>query len=429
VLRLEDTDPERSTAENETSIIEALEWLELDWDEGPIRQSEREQRHREAVSELLESGRAYRDTATAEQVKEWKQANGAGNGYRGSPSDSPDAAVRLRVPDSGETVVRDRIHGDVSFPNASTDDFVIARADGSALYNLAVAVDDMDMEISDVIRGDDHLSNTPKQQMLIEALGGTVPGYAHLPLLHGPDGRKLSKRHGADSVQAVRDVGYLPAAVRNYLALLGWGTDDDTTLMSTHELLERFSLDRVGKAAAVFDEKKLRWVNGRYMRECPPEEYASAVWAFLGRAGDPDSDFVAACAIAQDKAQTLGEVWPLIAFCFEEPVDDPKAWRKQMKKGSESLLGSALGVLEEVDPFDAQQLEAGLEALVASEGIKAGRLYQPLRVAITGTSVSPGIFDSLAVLGKERSVARVRAAVSRLEREAGSAQQAGGGAP
>ena len=265
VLRIEDTDPERSTDENIASIIDALEWLELDWDDGPFHQTEREARHRECVSELLESGHAYRDSSSADEVAAWKKENG-GRGYRGESSDDPGAAVRLRVPDEGETVVRDEIHGDVTFPNSAMDDFVIARSDGSPLYNLAVAIDDLDMDITDVVRGDDHLSNTPKQMLVIEALGSKPPRYAHLPLLHGPDGKKLSKRHGADSVQALRDAGYLPEALRNYIALLGWGTEDDETLLSTDELVARFRVDRVGKAAAIFDEQKLRWMNGRYMR-------------------------------------------------------------------------------------------------------------------------------------------------------------------
>ena len=238
--------------------------------------------------------------------------------------------MRLRVPDEGETVVEDLIRGPVGFPNPSYDDFVIARGDGSVLYNFAVAVDDAEMGVTDVVRGDDHLSNTPKQLLVLAALGHEPPRYAHLPLLHGPDGRKLSKRHGAASVQELRDAGYLPAAVRNYLALLGWGTDDDTTLMSTAELVARFRVEDVGSAAAIFDEKKLRWLNGRYMREMPLDEYAAAVARHLGR--EPDERLRAACEIAQEKAQTLEEVWPLIRFLFEPPVDDEKAWGKTMKE-------------------------------------------------------------------------------------------------
>ena len=216
---------------------------------------------------------------------------------------------------------------------------MIARGDGSVLYNFAVAVDDAEMGITEVVRGDDHLSNTPKQLLVLRALGHEPPRYAHLPLLHGPDGKKLSKRHGAASVQELRDAGYLPAAVRNYLALLGWGTDDDTTLMSTEELVRRFRVADVGKSAAIFDEKKLRWLNGRFMRELPLDEYTAAVARHLGR--EPDERLRGACAIAQEKAQTLDEVWPLIRFLFEPPVDDEKAWAKVMKEGTGAMLEAA----------------------------------------------------------------------------------------
>jgi glutamyl/glutaminyl-tRNA synthetase len=255
VLRIEDTDRERSTPENVQQILDALEWLELGWDEGPFSQAERIDRHKERIAELVENGHAYLD----------------------------EGAVRLRVPDEGETVVSDVIRGDVTFPNSAIDDFVIARSDGSPLYNLAVAVDDLDMGVTHVVRGEDHLSNTPRQVMILKALGAEPPVYAHLPLLHGPDGKKLSKRHGAASVQELRDSGYLPEAVRNYIALLGWGLDETTTFLTTDELVEGFSLERVSRNPAVFDEQKLRWMNGRYLRELPLEELKRRIEAISGR--------------------------------------------------------------------------------------------------------------------------------------------------
>ncbi len=412
VLRIEDTDRERSTAENVEQILDALRWLELDWDEGPVSQAARAERHQAALARLLESGIAYHDAATAKDVEAWKAEHGAGRGYRGTPTDDPDAAVRLRVPDTGATVVEDLLRGPVSFPNVSYDDFVIARGDGTVLYNFAVAVDDAEMGITEVVRGDDHLSNTPKQLLVLEALGHEPPRYAHLPLLHGPDGKKLSKRHGAASVQELRDGGYLPAAVRNYLALLGWGTDDDTTLMRTEELVRRFRVADVGKAAAIFDEKKLRWLNGRFMRELPLDEYTEAVARHLGR--EPDAVLRAACEIVQEKAQTLDEVWPLIRFLFEDPVDDPKAWKKVMKEGSGELLAATAEALRTVEPFEPDPIEVALAPLLDRFEIKAGKLYQPIRVAITGSTVSPGIFESLAVLGRERTLERLEAAVRRL---------------
>src|SRR3954453_9838913 len=411
VLRIEDTDRERSTPKNVEQILDALRWLELDWDEGPLSQAERADRHREALDQLLEGGAAYRDTATGEDVAAWKKEHG-NRGYRGAPSDDPGAAVRLKVPDDGDTVVADEIRGEVRFPNESSDDFVIARGDGSVLYNFAVAVDDADMGITHVIRGDDHLSNTPKQLQVMEALGEAPPRYAHLPLLHGPDGKKLSKRHGAASVQELRDAGYLPAAVRNYMALLGWGTQDDTTIMSTEELIERFDIEDVGTASAIFDEQKLRWVNGRFMREMDLEAYTEAVARHLGR--EPDEKLKAACEIAQEKAQTLEEVWPLIGFLFEEPETDEKAWKKVMKDGARPLLADALEALRKAESFEPAELETSLGRVLAEHDVKPGKLYQPIRVAITGTSISPGIFESLAVLGKERSVERIEKALRRL---------------
>jgi glutamyl-tRNA synthetase len=412
VLRIEDTDRERSTEKNVEQILDALRWLELDWDEGPVSQASRSDSHQAALARLLESGAAYRDPATGKDVEAWKAEHGVGRGYRGEPSDAADAAVRLRVPDEGETVVEDLIRGPVSFPNRSYDDFVIARGDGSVLYNFAVAVDDAEMGITDVVRGDDHLSNTPKQLLVLAALGFEAPRYAHLPLLHGPDGRKLSKRHGAASVQELREAGYLPAAVRNYLALLGWGADDDATLIPTAELVERFRVEDVGKAAAIFDEKKLRWVNGRYMREMPLGEYVEAVAAHLGRPAD--DRLRATCEIAQEKAQTLAEVWPLIHFLFEPPVEDEKAWGKTMKEGTPAALEAAREALAGAEDFDPAGVEAALSPLPERLGLKPGKVYQPIRVAISGGTVSPGIFESLAVLGREESLRRIDAALVRL---------------
>src|SRR5215208_868760 len=278
VLRIEDTDRERSTPENVEQILDALTWLELDWDEGPISQAERVGRHQEEIQRLLSDGHAYED----------------------------EGAVRLRVPDEGATTVTDAIRGEIVFEHQAIDDFVIARSDGSPLYNLAVAVDDHDMGITHVVRGADHISNTPRQLMILKALGADPPTYAHLPLLHGPDGKKLSKRHGAASVQELRDTGYLPEAIRNYLALLGWGFDDSSTFFTTEQLIESFTLDRVSKSPAVFDEKKLRWMNGRYMREMDTQELTAALEQRTGRTG-----LEKAVAISQEKMQTLADFEPL----------------------------------------------------------------------------------------------------------------------
>jgi glutamyl-tRNA synthetase len=412
VLRIEDTDLERSTEENVSQILDALKWLELDWDEGPLSQVERAPAHSLALEKLLESGAAYRDAATSDDVKAYKAEHGSDRGYRGTPSADGTGAVRLRVPDEGDTVVQDLIHGEVRFPNRSYDDFVIARGDGSVLYNFAVAVDDADMSITEVIRGDDHLSNTPKQLLVLEALGHAPPRYAHVPLLHGPDGKKLSKRHGAASVQELRAAGYLPAAIRNYVALLGWGPGDDETLLDTEELIKRFRPEDVGKSSAVFDEKKLRWMNGRYMREMNLDDYTAAVAAINDR--EVDDLLRDACGIAQEKAQTLTEVWPLIRFAFEEPVEDEKAWRKIMKNDAGTALEAVRDALAGLDDFTAESVETAVGPIPERLDLKPGKVYQPIRVAITGTTVSPGIFETLSVLGKERSLARIDTAITRM---------------
>ena len=378
VLRIEDTDRERSTAANVEQILDALTWLGLDWDEGPHSQAERRPRHEEEIARLVEEGHAYYD----------------------------EGAVRLRVPDEGETVVRDVIRGDVTFPHSAIDDFVIARSDGSPLYNLAVSVDDRDMEITHVVRGEDHLSNTPRQVLIQRALGAEPPIYAHLPLLHGPDGKKLSKRHGAASVQELRVAGYLPEAIRNYLALLGWGYDESTTFFTTEELVERFSLERVSKNPAVFDEQKLAWMNANYLRGLEIDELVRMLEERYGR-----DDLRAAAQISQEKLRTIEDFWPFAGFLFERREIDPAAWEKVMKDGAAERLQRARDALAAAEPFDDAGVEAALRGVVEELGVKPKEVFQPVRVAIAGTTVSPGIFESVAVLGREETLARVDAAL------------------
>jgi len=320
-----------------------------------------------------------------------------------------EGAVRLRVPDNGSTTVRDEIRGDIAFDHAAIADFVIARSDGSPLYNLAVAVDDRDMGITHVVRGEDHLSNTPRQLMVLRALGEEPPPvYAHLPLLHGPDGKKLSKRHGAASVQELRDAGYLPEAVRNYLALLGWGYDAETTFFTTDELVERFGLDRVSRSPAVFDERKLRWMNGRYMREMDSAELTRRVEGREGRSG-----LAEAVAISQDKLQTLADFWPTARFVIERPPMDEDAWVKVMGDGAPERLARAREALAALERFDAAGVESALRGVVADLGVKPKEVFQPVRVALTGGTVSPGIFESVAILGAGEALARIDAALER----------------
>ncbi len=410
VLRIEDTDRERSTPENVEQILDALRWLNLDWDEGPIFQSERAERHARALEQLLASGHAYRSSATAEDVKAFKQQFGYDRGFRGTPEDS--GAVRLRVPDSGDTLVDDVIRGQAMFPNASMDDPVIARADGSVLYNFAVAVDDLDAGITDVVRGEDHLSNTPKQLLVLQALGAPAPRYAHLPLLHGPDGRKLSKRHGAASVQELRAAGYLPEAVDNYIALLGAGFAADEEHFDLEELAARFRLERVSKNPAVFDEQKLRHMNGQWLRELGIDELTRRLERYTGRSG-----LRGAVEISAEKIQTLADFWPLVGFVFDGPADDRAAFERVIcADGGVDSLRAAGEALTGTEPFTTDNVEAALREVVQRRGAKPGKVFQPVRVAIAGTTVSPGIFESVTLLGRDETLARIERALERAAR-------------
>ncbi len=380
ILRIEDTDRERSTKENVDFILEALNWLEIDWDEGPISQAGNEERHREAIEQLKASGHAYE--------------------FEG--------ATRLKVPDEGQTVVVDAIRGDVTFQHENIDDFTIARSDGSPLYNLAVAIDDLDAGVTHVIRGEDHLSNTPRQVMILNALGHKPPVYAHLPLLHGPDGKKLSKRHGAASVQELRDAGYLPEAVINYLALLGWGYDGEQTIFTIEELQKLFTIERVSKSAAIFDEKKLSWMNGLYIREMPLDQLTAKLSAFYGR--DVPESIVAIC---QEKLHTLADFWPMTAFFFDGPVEDEKAQAKFLDEQGKIRLAAARDALAGLETFDTPSIETALRGLLETLEIGANKLFQPIRVAISGTTISPGIFESLELLGREESLKRIEQALNK----------------
>jgi glutamyl-tRNA synthetase len=409
VLRIEDTDRTRSTPENVDQILDALRWLNLDFDEGPIFQSQRAERHAEALDQLLASGHAYHSAATADDVRAYKERHGADRGFRGEAE--PAGAVRLRVPDGGDTLVHDVIRGETRFPNVNLDDPVIARADGSVLYNFAVAIDDLDAGITHVVRGEDHLSNTPKQLLVLEALGAEPPQYAHLPLLHGPDGRKLSKRHGAASVQELRDAGYLPEAVDNYIALLGAGFASDEEFFTLPELAERFRLERVSKNPAVFDEHKLRHLNGRHLRELSSDELTERLEEFTGRTG-----LHGAVEISAEKIQTLADFWPLVSFLFDGPVDDPAAFDKTIRRdGGVQALTAARQALAQAEPFDVSGVEQALRGVVERTETKPAKVFQPVRVAIAGQTVSPGIFESVALLGKDETLARIDSALARAQ--------------
>jgi glutamyl-tRNA synthetase len=429
VLRIEDTDRERSTPGNVAQIIDSLRWLQLDWDEGPIMQSDRGERHREALQALLDADLAYRSTATADDVKAFKELYGADRGFRAEPEQS--GAVRLRVPGDGATIVHDAIRGDTRFEHVHMDDPVIARADGSALYNFAVAIDDLDAQITHVVRGEDHLSNTPKQLLVLEAAGklglgdgGPPPVYAHLPLLHGPDGKKLSKRHGAASVGELRDAGYLPAAVRNYLALLGWGSGDDQTVMSTAELIERFTLDSVSRNPARFDEVKLTWLNGVHIRQAPLSDLVEQLGSYLDATGHADfagdPRFARAVAISQEKLHTLADFWPLTGPLLDSPVDDQKARERWLDERGQATLAEVRAALADAPGFSEADVERALAGVLGRGERKPREVYQPLRVALCGTTISPGIFESVALLGREEALRRIDAALALAPQPSGA---------
>ncbi len=425
LLRIEDTDRKRSTDEAIEAIIDGLEWLGLDWDGEPVFQSGRQERHAEMVDKLLADGNAYRCYASPEELKEMREtarAEGRRQGYDGrwrdrDPAAAPEgvaAAIRLKSPDSGETVIVDEVQGEVRVANEELDDMVLLRSDGTPTYMLSVVVDDHDMGITHVIRGDDHLTNAFRQTQLYEALGWQPPVFAHIPLIHGPDGAKLSKRHGALGVGAYRDMGYLPAALRNYLCRLGWG-HGDAEIFSTEQALEWFTLEAVGKGAARFDFKKLEHMNGVYIRHSDDAALAESSLPFvekiLGRALDhgEKARLEAAMPGLKERAKTLVELAENAVFYFKtRPLDlDEKA--KNLLAGDGGAMMAALGTaLAGQAAWDAEDLEETVRAFADSQQQKLGKVAQPLRAALTGRATSPGIFEVLENLGREESLARLQ---------------------
>jgi glutamyl-tRNA synthetase len=365
----------REVAEAVDQIQGTLTWLGLDWDGEVTFQLDRMEHAQEVARGLVDEGKAYED----------------------------EGAIRFRMPDEGTTAWDDVVLGRIEYPNEKLEDVVLVRSDGRPTYNFVSPLEDALDEITHVIRGQDHVSNTPKQLRILEAIGAVIPVYAHVPLLNGPDGRKLSKRHGAITVEDFRDQGYLPEALVNYLALLGWSYDDHTEIMSRDELVERFTLDRVGTSAATFDYKKLEWLNGMYLRALAPDEYADRLVAFLREQGyEWDEELIRKAApLVQEKIATLGEFPAFAGFLFARVEPDPEA------VGDGPMLPAAVERLAEVEPFEAEQIEAALRELAAKNGLKPREAFQPIRLALTGSSVSPGLFESLELLGKDESLARL----------------------
>src|SRR5919201_1696067 len=374
-LRIENTDTSREVAETVDQIQGTLAWLGLDWDDDVTFQLDRMEHAQEVARRLVDEGKAYED----------------------------EGAIRFRMPDEGTTVWDDVVLGGIEYPNDKLEDVVLVRSDGRPTYNFVSPLEDALDGITHVIRGQDHVPNTPKQVRILEALGAKIPVYAHVPLLNGPDGRKLSKRHGAITVEDFRAQGYLPAALVNYLALLGWSYDDRTELMTRDELVERFTLERVGASAATFDYQKLEWLNGVYLRALPPDRYADALVAYLREQGyEWDEELVRRAApLVQEKIATLGELPAFAGFLFARVEPDPEAL------GDGAVLPAAAEALAEVEPFEAERIERALRALAERLGLKPREAFQPIRLALTGSSVSPGLFESLELLGKEESLARI----------------------
>jgi nondiscriminating glutamyl-tRNA synthetase len=441
VLRIEDTDLSRSTEAAVDQIISSLRWLGLDWDEGPhtggpygpYRQMERASLYADTAEKLLNAGKAYRCFCTEEELDlERDAAKKEGRAYvyggrcrnlseeaiAARLGEEKDAVIRLAAPASGQTVVRDLIHGDVAFDNALCGDFIIVRASGVPTYNFAAAVDDASMAITHVIRGDDHLPNTPKQIMVMEAMGEKTPSYAHLPLILGPDRSPLSKRHGAVAVGEFRSQGFVHEAMCNYLALLGWSFDDRTTLFSMESLVQKFSLERVGSTAAAFDREKLIWMNGHYIREMDETELAERLEEFIAGtklAGMPGSDnlpeLVDLVPLVKEKMKTLADFVTFTDFFFMPVEFEEKALEKlQSDALAPAALDVAATVLKELEPFTAESLEKQLRQVAEESDMKLGKFLQPVRIAVSGKLVTPGMFETLAVLGKEESLKRIEAA-------------------
>jgi glutamyl-tRNA synthetase len=428
LLRIEDTDRDRSTEEYVASILEAMRWLGLEWDEGPdvggphgpYRQTERAEFYRAAAERLLAEGKAYRcvcSPADLEARRKEAEAKKIPFRYDGRcreaevPAHRP-AAVRLRIPREGEVVVEDALRGRIVFPNRDLDDWILVRTSGDPTYNFCVVVDDVSMRITHVIRGDDHLANTPKQVHLFRALGFPLPVFAHVPMILGPDRTRLSKRHGATSVLAFRDQGILPDALVNALARLSWSAGDQE-LFSREELIGKFTMEAIGSSPAVFNPEKLLWVNAAKMKALSPAELGDAAAPFLEARGwsAPDRAWRARLAASMsERAKTLVELADAAAFAFEEPATDPKAAAKWLEPGIAPALGDLLGRLETTPQWEEGPLKAAFETTLAARGIRMGSLAQAVRVAITGTDVSPPIYDVLLLLGRGRSLARIRRA-------------------
>ncbi|MEM8813923.1 MAG: glutamate--tRNA ligase [Pseudomonadota bacterium] len=424
VLRIEDTDRQRSTDAAVGAIVDGLKWLELDWDGDPLSQAARADRHREIVDQLVADGHAYPCYMTPEELAEArKEAEAAGTVFRydrrwrdRDPAEAPagvDPVIRLKIPMTGETTIDDRVQGQVTVNNADLDDFIILRSDRSPVYLLSVVVDDHDMDVTHIIRGDDHLTNAAKQILIYEAMGWSVPVMVHIPLIHGPDGAKLSKRHGALGIEAYRDMGYLPQTLRNYLARLGW-SHGDAEIFSTEEMIAWFDLDAIGKAPSRLDFKKMENLNGHYIRQ------ADEIWLFDALCDwiVPDDRLPAfqrhrerllqAMPLLKERAKTLVELEESARFLVaERPIPTTEKAEKALDEDGRVLLGDTFAALQAETTWSRESLEAAVQGIAEEKGLKFGKVAGPLRAALTGSTASPSIFDLFLVLGREESLGRI----------------------
>ena len=431
VLRIEDTDLSRSSDEYIEQILEGMRWLSMDWDEGPYRQTERQSLYKEHVDRLLEEDKAYFCYCTVEELAErrkeaQKQSRTPKYDRRcreiKEPRPGVEPAVRFKAPLTGSTVFRDMLRGDISVENEQLDDLIIMRSDGTPTYNFTVVIDDATMEMTHVIRGDDHVANTPRQVLLYQGLGFELPLFAHLSIILGPDKAKLSKRHGAASILEYRDMGYLPEAMLNYLVRLGW-SHGDQEIFTIQEMIEHFSLDNVNAAAAIYDQDKLMWTNSHYLRSIPPAEIALRLEPFLKELGVqeafsrlPDTTRTSIVESLQPRTRTLLEMSQGAEFYLvEEPAYDEKASNKFLKKDALPLLEEITDSLTEQEDYGEEELEALFQDFVQERSIKLGKAAMPVRIALTGSNVSPGLFEIIAILGKEKVLARLHRAIDYIK--------------
>jgi glutamyl-tRNA synthetase len=429
VLRFEDTDRVRSTDEAVEQALRVLTWLGIEWDEGPHRQTERYNHYADTALRLVEEGKAYRCYCTPQELEAERHRRQKAQEpliYSGRcrrlsdeersafEAEGRTSAVRLLMEPAGETVIEDLVRGTVRWENALQGDFIVLRTDGSPTYQFANPLDDVEARISHVIRGEDLLSSTPRQLAVYRALGAPEPRFAHLPMILGPDKKRLSKRHGAVSVEEFRDRGYLPEAMRNYLALIGWSFDDKTTVMTTPELIERFTLERVNTSPGVFDVAKLEWLNGEHLRRLTPERFRDELLRYLERTGSPLADqperVAEVAPIVQEKLRELSQFGEYAAFLFGGVTyDDEAVGRVVDDPDAPRALESARAALELVSEWNAQSIEEALRAACDETGLKPRVLFGPVRVAVSGRSVAPGLFESLALLGRDETLARIAA--------------------